>query len=63
MGLKDVVYGGDFPVVWTNTKFRMVYINMGHGDETFYDPTQNLLIINALRWIVSQSPSGDPFSR
>ena len=63
MGLKDVVYGGDFPVVWTNTKFRMVYINMGHGDETFSDPTQNLLIINALRWIVSQSPSGDPFSR
>ena len=63
MGLKDVVFGGDFPVVWTNTKYRMVYINMGHGDESFTDATQNLLFVNALRWIVSRSPSGDPFQR
>ena len=63
MGLKDVVFGGDFPVVWTNTNFRMVYINMGHGDESFTDATQNLLFINALRWIVSRSPKGDPFQK
>lgn len=55
MGLKDVVFGGDFPVVWTNTNYRMVYINMGHGDECFSDATQNLLFINALRWLVSNS--------
>lgn len=63
LGLKDIVFGGDFPVVWTNTKYRMVYINMGHGDRCFTDATQNLLFVNALRWVVSQSPSGDPFSR
>ena len=63
MGLKDIVFGGDFPVVWTNTKYRMVYINMGHGDECFSDATQNLLFVNALRWVVSQSPKGDPFRR
>ena len=63
MGLKDVVFGGDFPVVWTNTKYRMVYINMGHGDECFTDATQNLLFVNSLRWVVSQSPKGDPFQR
>lgn len=63
MGLKDVVFGGDFPVVWTNTRYRMVYINMGHGDECFTDATQNLLFVNALRWVVSTSPAGDPFDR
>jgi len=61
MGLKDIVYGGDFPVVWSNTKYRMVYINMGHGDECFSDATQNLLFVNSLRWVVSRSPKGNPF--
>jgi len=63
MGLKDVVFGGDFPIVWTNTDYRMVYINMGHGDECFSDATQNLLFVNALRWVVSCSPKGNPFER
>lgn len=63
MGLKDVVFGGDFPIVWTNTDYRMVYINMGHGDECFSDATQNLLFINSLRWIVARSPKGNPFNR
>lgn len=63
MGLKDVVFGGDFPVVWTNTDYRMVYINMGHGDECFSDATQNLLFVNALRWVVSCAPGGNPFER
>ena len=62
-GLKDVVFGGDFPIVWTNTLYRMVYINVGHGDRTFTDATQNLLFVNAFRWVVSTSPSGDPFQR
>ena len=63
IGLKDIVFGGDFPVVWTNTRYRMVYINMGHGDECFSDATQNLLFVNALRWVVSTAPSGNPFER
>lgn len=63
MGLKDIVYGGDWPLVWTNTRYRMIYLNMGHGDREYTDPTQNLLFINALRWIVSRDPAGNPFDR
>ena len=62
-GLKDVVRWGDFPIVWTNTKYRMIYLNMGHGDEAFIDATQNLLFVNAFRWIVSKAPTGDPFKK
>lgn len=63
IGIKDVVKFGDFPVVWTNTRYRMIYLNMGHGDLEFTDATQNLLFVNALRWVVSRSPKGDPFTR
>ena len=62
-GLKDVVKWGDFPVVWTNKKYRMVYLNMGHGDEGFIDATQNLLFVNAFRWVVSRAPNGNPFEK
>jgi len=63
MGLKDVVFGGDFPIVWTNRDYRMIYLNMGHGNDCFTDATQNLLFVNALRWVVSVSPKGNPFER
>lgn len=61
IGLKDIVYGGDWPVVWTNKNYRMIYINMGHGDEEYIDAEQNVLFINALRWIISRDPNGNPF--
>jgi type 1 glutamine amidotransferase len=61
LGIKDVVNFGDFPIVWTNKKYRMIYLNMGHGDDEFTDATQKLLFVNAFRWVVSQSPKGDPF--
>ncbi len=60
-GIKDIVYGGDWPVVWTNRNYRMIYLNMGHGDNCFSEATQNLLFVNAFRWIVSRDPAGDPF--
>ena len=63
LGIKDVVNFGDFPLVWTNKKYRMIYLNMGHGDEGFIDATQNLLITNAFRWVVSSDPKGDPFKK
>lgn len=63
VGLKDIVYGGDWPVVWTNKNYRMVYLNFGHGDEEYSDATQNLLIINAFRWVVSKDPDGNPFDK
>lgn len=61
LGIKDVVKFGDFPVVWSNSRYRMVYLNMGHGDDEFTDATQKLLFINAFRWVVSKDPAGDPF--
>ena len=62
IGLKDIVYGGEWPLVWTNRNYRMIYLNMGHGDESYIDAVQQLLFINALRWIVSTNPEGNPFN-
>ena len=61
LGIKDVVNFGDFPLVWSNKNYRMIYLNMGHGDEEFIDGTQNLLLVNAFRWVVSKDKNGDPF--
>jgi len=61
LGLKDILLDGDLPVVWTNTNYRMIYLNMGHGNREFNDATQNHLIINAFRWVVSIDKNGDPF--
>jgi type 1 glutamine amidotransferase len=54
IGFKDTVTDGDFPVVWSNTDYNMVYMNMGHGKRIFVDPTQNYLIYNALRWLMRE---------
>lgn len=61
LSIKDVVNFGDFPIVWSNKNYRMIYLNMGHGDEEFIDGTQNLLLVNAFRWVVSKDKSGNPF--
>jgi type 1 glutamine amidotransferase len=53
MGVPDVLTGGHIPVVWTNTKYRMLYINMGHGDKIFLGPVQNRLIENGPLWLLS----------
>jgi type 1 glutamine amidotransferase len=61
LGLKDIIPDGDLPVVWTNTDYRMIYLNMGHGAGIFSDATQNKLIISALRWIVATDKKGNVF--
>jgi uncharacterized protein len=43
----------DVPVVWTNANYRMLYLNMGHGDEIFSSPTQNQLFENAVLWLLN----------
>ena len=48
IGMKDTIVSGDVPVVWTNTRYRMLYINMGHGDKIFTDPVQNRFFEDAL---------------
>jgi uncharacterized protein len=59
----EIWRSGYYPVVWTNTKYRMIYINMGHNDidyehntnkelsYTFTNETQNKLVLNALQWL------------
>ena len=63
LGLKDIIPDGDCPVVWTNTRYRMIYMNMGHGSGIFSDPTQNQLIISGLRWVVASDKKGNVFEK
>ena len=61
--LYEIWHSGYYPVVWTNIKYKMLYINMGHNDIdydskphkqisfTFNNENQNKLIINALLWL------------
>jgi uncharacterized protein len=54
IGLKDVLTSGTIPVVWTNTEYKMLYINMGHGDQIFTSPIQNQLFLNGLEWLLGR---------
>lgn len=58
----EIWHSGYYPVVWTNTRYRMIYMNMGHNDmdyggtnralsSSFSSPAQNRLIINSLKWL------------
>ena len=59
----EIWHSGYYPVVWTNRKYKMVYVNMGHNDidyehnsktalsSTFSSGSQNQLLINALLWL------------
>lgn len=59
----EIWHDGYYPVVWTNTRYRMVYINMGHNDIdyehgtnkelsfSFVNKDQNRMILNALSWL------------
>ena len=51
LGFKDTLTGGDIPVTWTNTKYKMIYTNVGHGNKIFTDATQNIFFENALLWL------------
>jgi type 1 glutamine amidotransferase len=63
LGIKDIIAGGDMPVVWTNTDYRMIYLNMGHGPHIFSDATQNKLIINAFRWVIASDKKGNSIDK
>ncbi len=51
LGKKDIITEGDIPVVWTNTKYKMIYMNMGHGDQIFDSATQNKMFEDAVLWL------------
>ncbi|WP_431244951.1 ThuA domain-containing protein [Flavobacterium sp. P21] len=56
----EIWHSGYYPVVWTNKKYKMMYVNMGHNDidyegktnktlsYSFENETQNKVILNAL---------------
>ncbi|MEN6338182.1 MAG: ThuA domain-containing protein [Phycisphaerales bacterium] len=48
LGVKDILPDGDLPVVWMNTRYQMLYMNMGHGNLIFSDPIQNRLITDGV---------------
>ena len=59
----EIWHEGYYPVVWSNRKFRMLYVNMGHNDIdyehgtnkelsfTFGNPSQDQLVLNGLLWL------------
>lgn len=59
----EIWHSGYYPVAWTNTSYRMVYMNMGHNDmdyeggkkktlsSTFSNREQNQFILNTLLWL------------
>lgn len=59
----EIWHQGDYPVVWTNRRYRMLYVNMGHNDidyehnsrralsSTFSSTAQNRLILNGIGWL------------
>ncbi|MCE6993164.1 ThuA domain-containing protein [Dyadobacter sp. CY323] len=59
----EIWHSGYYPVVWTNKKYKMIYMNMGHNDIdyenktnkelsfTFANATQNKLVVDALIWL------------
>ena len=64
--LYEIWHEGYYPVVWTNKKYKMIYVNMGHNDMDYehkYDKTnktlsytfeneiQDKMIINGLLWL------------
>ncbi len=51
LGFKDTIQSGDVPVVWTNTRYRMIYMSMGHSDRIFDDEAQNRMFEDSLLWL------------
>jgi uncharacterized protein len=59
----EIWHSGYYPVVWSNKKYRMIYLNMGHNDIDYENRTnktlsftlqnekQNKIIINGLLWL------------
>ncbi|MFJ7072245.1 ThuA domain-containing protein [Streptomyces sp. NPDC098781] len=63
-------YSGYYPILWTNTQYRMLYANFGHNamdyasntrlSSTFASPTQNRFLIDGLKWLAGASDSPTP---
>jgi len=61
--LYEIWHSGDYPVVWANRKFKMIYFNFGHNDIdyehktdkelsfTFANAPESKLILDSLLWL------------
>jgi hypothetical protein len=59
----EIWHNGYYPVAWSNTKYRMLYMNMGHNDmdyehetnqtlsHTFSSNGQSRFILNSILWL------------
>lgn len=59
----EIWHSGYYPVAWTNTRYRMLYFNMGHNDMdyekgtnrelsfSFGNPVQDKIILDGLMWL------------
>ena len=57
LGLKDTLTGGDIPVMWSNQRYRMLYVNMGHGDKIFESEMQNAMLLRAVTSLLTVGPA------
>lgn len=66
--LYEIWHSGYYPVVWTNKKYKMIYMNMGHNDMdyegktnrtlsyTFGSEIESKLILESLLWLGNGKP-------
>jgi uncharacterized protein len=72
---QEIWHSGYYPVVWTNKRYRMIYLNMGHNDIdyehrfggtnktlsfTLGNAIEDQLIVDALLWLGSGSQKPRP---
>ncbi|MEU7843667.1 RICIN domain-containing protein [Micromonospora sp. NPDC049114] len=63
-------YGGYYPLVWSNKRYKMLYANFGHNamnystntglSSTFDSPQQNKLLIDGLHWLAGTGTAPTP---
>ena len=54
-------YSGYYPILWTNSQYKILYANFGHNgmnydtntrtSSTFASPTQNQFLLDGLKWL------------
>lgn len=65
-------YSGYYPILWTNTTYKMLYANFGHNamdyanntplSSTFASETQNRFLLDGLKWLGGAATTAQPSS-
>jgi hypothetical protein len=71
----EIWHQGDYPVVWSNKNYKMIYVNMGHNDmdyerkhgkeikalsQTFDNEIQHKMIVDGLLWLGNSKKTKTP---